>query len=102
MMGAEPGKPYELSPITRIDTAPVRPVQRAAGRSFIEPGSPWQNPFVSRSAPASATRCSRSRLADFRRNSYSVHYSNVARPQHSDRVSLVSTVKIARARRPAF
>jgi putative transposase len=24
----------------------VRPVQSAAGRSFIEPGSPWQNPFV--------------------------------------------------------
>ena len=46
MMGAEPGRPNELSPITRIDTARVRPVQRAAGRSFIEPGSPWQNPFV--------------------------------------------------------
>jgi hypothetical protein len=45
-MGAEPGKPNELSPITRIDTARVRPVQSAAGRSFIEPGSPWQNPFV--------------------------------------------------------
>ena len=24
----------------------MRPVQSAAGRSFIEPGSPWQNPFV--------------------------------------------------------
>jgi putative transposase len=24
----------------------VRPVQCAASRSFIEPGSPWQNPFV--------------------------------------------------------
>jgi transposase InsO family protein len=24
----------------------VRPAQSAAGRSFIEPGSPWQNPFV--------------------------------------------------------
>jgi hypothetical protein len=36
----------ELSPITRIDTARVRLVQGAAGRSFIEPGSPWQNPFV--------------------------------------------------------
>jgi transposase InsO family protein len=24
----------------------VRPVQSAAGRSFTEPGSPWQNPFV--------------------------------------------------------
>jgi hypothetical protein len=24
----------------------VRPVNSAAGRSFIEPGSPWQNPFV--------------------------------------------------------
>src|SRR5215213_5395343 len=46
MMGAEPGRPNELSPITRIDTARVRPVQSAAGRSFIEPGSPWQNPFV--------------------------------------------------------
>ncbi len=45
-MGAEPGRPNELSPITRIDTARVRPVQSAAGRSFIEPGSPWQNPFV--------------------------------------------------------
>ena len=38
MMGAEPGRPNELSPITRIDTARVRPVQSAAGRSFIEPG----------------------------------------------------------------
>src|SRR5438128_10679498 len=46
MMGAEPGRPNELSPITRIDTARVRPVQSAAGRSFIEPGSLWQNPFV--------------------------------------------------------
>jgi Integrase core domain len=46
MMGAGPGRPNELSPITRIDTARVRPVQSAAGRSFIEPGSPWQNPFV--------------------------------------------------------
>ena len=46
MMGAEPGRPNELSPITRIDTARVRPVQSAAGRSFIEPGSPWQNPVV--------------------------------------------------------
>ena len=46
MMGAEPGRPNALSPITRIDTARVRPVQSAAGRSFIEPGSPWQNPFV--------------------------------------------------------
>jgi hypothetical protein len=46
MMGAEPGRPNELSPITRIDTARVRPVPSAAGRSFIEPGSPWQNPFV--------------------------------------------------------
>jgi len=46
MMGAEPGRPNELSPITRIDTARVRPVRSAAGRSFIEPGSPWQNPFV--------------------------------------------------------
>jgi putative transposase len=46
MMGAEPGRPNELSPITRIDTARVRPVQSAAGRSFIEPGSPWQSPFV--------------------------------------------------------
>jgi hypothetical protein len=45
-MGAEPGRPNEPSPITRIDTARVRPVQSAAGRSFIEPGSPWQNPFV--------------------------------------------------------
>ena len=24
----------------------MRPVQSAAGRSFIEPGSPWRNPFV--------------------------------------------------------
>jgi transposase InsO family protein len=46
MMGAEPGRPNELSPITRIDTARVRPVQSAAGRSFIGPGSPWQNPVV--------------------------------------------------------
>jgi hypothetical protein len=46
MMGAEPERPNELSPITRIDTARVRPVQSAAGRSFIEPGPPWQNPFV--------------------------------------------------------
>ena len=45
-MGAEPGRPNELSPITTIETARVRPVQSAAGRSFIEPGSPWQNPFV--------------------------------------------------------
>ena len=45
-MGAEPRRPNELSPITRIDTARVRPVQSAAGRSFIEPVSPWQNPFV--------------------------------------------------------
>jgi hypothetical protein len=44
-MGAEPGRPNELLPITRIDTA-ARPVQSAAGRSFIEPGWPWQNPFV--------------------------------------------------------
>jgi Integrase core domain len=46
MMGAEPGRPNEPSPITRIDTARVRAVQSAAGRSFIEPGSPWQNRFV--------------------------------------------------------
>jgi hypothetical protein len=46
MMGAEPGRPNQLSPITRIDTARVRPVQSAAGGSFIEPGSPWQNPLV--------------------------------------------------------
>ena len=45
-MGAEPGRPNELSLITRIDTARVRPVQSAAGQSFVEPGSPWQNPFV--------------------------------------------------------
>jgi hypothetical protein len=32
-MGAEPERPNELSPITRIDTARVRPVQSAAGRS---------------------------------------------------------------------
>jgi transposase InsO family protein len=46
MMGAEPGRPNELSPITRIDTALARPVQSAAGRSSIESGLPWQNPFV--------------------------------------------------------
>ena len=46
MMGAEPRRPNELSPITRIDTARVRPVQSAAGRGLSEPGSPWQNPFV--------------------------------------------------------
>ena len=46
MTGAEPERPNELSPITRIDTARARPVQSAAGRSIIEPGSPWQNPFV--------------------------------------------------------
>src|SRR5215213_4501289 len=45
MMGAEPGRPNELPPITRIDTARVRPVQSAAGGCFIEPGSPRQNPF---------------------------------------------------------
>ena len=45
-MGAEPGRPNELSPITWTDTARVRPVQSAAGRSFIESDSPWQNPFV--------------------------------------------------------
>jgi Integrase core domain len=37
---------HELSPIPRIDTARVRPVQSASSRSFIEPGSPWRNPFV--------------------------------------------------------
>jgi putative transposase len=26
--------------------SPRVPVQSAAGRSFIEPGSPWRNPFV--------------------------------------------------------
>src|SRR5215218_4426802 len=36
MMGAEPGRPNDLSPITRIDTARARLVQGAAGRSFIE------------------------------------------------------------------
>jgi hypothetical protein len=56
MMGAEPGRPNELSPITRIGTAHVRPVQSAAGRSFVEPGSPWQNPFVE-SAPTSVLLC---------------------------------------------
>ena len=45
-MGAEPGRPNELSPITRIETARVRLVQSAASRGFIEPGPPWQNPFV--------------------------------------------------------
>jgi transposase InsO family protein len=50
MMGAEPASPNELSPITRIDTARVRRVQSAAGRSFIEPGSPWQNRSWRRSA----------------------------------------------------
>ena len=44
MMGAEPGRTNELSPITRIDTARVRLVQSAAGRRFIEPGSPCQKP----------------------------------------------------------
>ena len=33
-MGAEPGRTNQLSPITRIDTDRVRPVQSAAGRSF--------------------------------------------------------------------
>jgi hypothetical protein len=60
-MGAEPGRPNELSPITRIDTARVRPVQSAAGHSFIEPGSPWQNPFVESFGSRVRTRCSRSR-----------------------------------------
>src|SRR5918995_1128019 len=46
MIGAEPGRPNELSPVMRIDTARVRPVQSAAARSFIETGSLWQNPFV--------------------------------------------------------
>jgi putative transposase len=55
MMRAEPGRPNELSPITRIDTARVRPVQCAAGRSFIEPGSRWQNPFVESFASTEST-----------------------------------------------
>jgi hypothetical protein len=38
-------------PITRMDTARVRPVQSATGRSFIEPGSAWQTSSWSRSAP---------------------------------------------------
>jgi hypothetical protein len=29
-----------------MDTARVRPIQSAAGRTLIEPGSPWQNRFV--------------------------------------------------------
>jgi hypothetical protein len=43
MIGVAPrgGTRDELSPITRIETTRVRPVQSAAGRSFIEPGSPW-------------------------------------------------------------
>jgi transposase InsO family protein len=44
MMGAN-REAHGLSPNTRIDTARVRAVQSAAGRSFIEPGSPWHNPF---------------------------------------------------------
>ena len=46
MMSAEPGRPNELSPTTRIDPARAQPVQSAACRGFIEPGSPWQNAFV--------------------------------------------------------
>jgi hypothetical protein len=42
MTGTGPGSPNELSPITTIDTARLRPVQSAVGRA----GSPWQNPFV--------------------------------------------------------
>ena len=34
-----------------------------SGRSFIEPGSPWQNRSSNRSGRASATKCSRSRLS---------------------------------------
>ncbi|MGZ6617966.1 MAG: integrase core domain-containing protein [Solirubrobacteraceae bacterium] len=36
MMGAEPGRPNELSPITRIDTARVRPVHVEAFDSVLE------------------------------------------------------------------
>jgi hypothetical protein len=42
MMGAEPGRPNELSPITRIDTARVRPVQSAAGWKFHDVPHPGQ------------------------------------------------------------
>ena len=44
MMGVEPGRPNELSPITRIDTARVRPVQ--SGPAALHRARPWQNPFV--------------------------------------------------------
>lgn len=39
-MSAEPGRLNELSAITRVDAGRTRPVQTAAGCSFIEPGSP--------------------------------------------------------------
>ena len=45
-MGAEPGRPNELSPITRIDTARVRPVQSAAGPQLHRARLAVQNPFV--------------------------------------------------------
>jgi hypothetical protein len=48
MMGAEPGRPNELSPITRIDTARVRPVQEGGRmessqrRRSVEPTDEWE------------------------------------------------------------
>jgi Integrase core domain len=45
MMGAEPGRPTELSR-SQGSIQPVCARSSAAGRSFIEPGSLWQNPFV--------------------------------------------------------
>jgi hypothetical protein len=66
-MGAGPGKPNELSPITRIDTAGVRPVQSAVGRGLIEPGSPWQNPFVASFGVPATAFCEAALSPDLRR-----------------------------------
>ena len=46
MMGAEPGRPNELSRSHGSIQPGCDPFKSAASRSFIEPGSPWQNPFV--------------------------------------------------------
>jgi hypothetical protein len=45
MMGAEPGRPNELAPDHKDRYSP-RATHSKCGRSIIEPGSPWQNPFV--------------------------------------------------------
>src|SRR4051812_23642171 len=43
-MGAGSGRPNELSPITTIDTAHVRPVHKAVGRGLVELGSLCHGP----------------------------------------------------------